>query len=62
MGAHLPNRARPVATWTYRAEVFDDADPAKPAWVCDHNHESPQLAHGCAANWVEDAEQEEQTA
>ena len=64
LGLHKPNRGGIVPPWTYHAEVFDDADASKAVWTCGHDHESPQLAHGCAANWIEDAEQEpkEQTA
>lgn len=59
LGAHVPNRGGNVSPWTYHAEVFDETDPSKALWTCTHNHESPQLAHGCAANWIEDAEQEQ---
>lgn len=59
LGAHQSNRGGVVPPWTYRAEVFDDGDPSKSLWTCTHNHESPQLAHGCAANWIEDAEQDQ---
>jgi hypothetical protein len=62
LGAHLPNRTGPVPRWTYHAEVFDEGDPSKALWICPHTHESPQLAHGCAANWIEDVAQAEQTA
>ena len=57
LGTHQPNRGGVVPPWTYHAEVFDDADPTTPVWTCTDNHESPQLAHGCAANWIEDSEQ-----
>jgi hypothetical protein len=57
LGAHNPSRGMAVPSWTYRAEVLDESDISKPVWTCTHDHESPQLAHGCAANWIEDAEQ-----
>jgi hypothetical protein len=56
LGSHLPNRGTPVAAWAYHAEVYDEVDPSRPVWTCTHNHESPQLAHGCASNWVEGAD------
>ena len=59
LGSHQPARAGRIPPWTYNAEVFDDADPSKPLWTCSDAHESPQLAHGCAANWIEDAEQDQ---
>ncbi len=64
LGSHKPNRGAVAAPWTYHAEVFDEADAGCAVWTCEHDHESPQLAHGCAANWIEEAEQEpkEQTA
>ena len=58
LGLHQPNRGGVVPPWTYHAEVFDDGDASQSIWTCTHNHESPQLAHGCAANWIEEAEQE----
>ncbi len=57
LGTHLQSRAGPAVNWSYHAEVYDDVDPSKPVWACEHQHESPQLAHGCAANWVEEAEE-----
>ena len=54
---HQTGRGGVVPPWTYRAEVFDEDDSSTPVYTCTHNHESPQLAHGCAANWIEDAEQ-----
>ena len=65
LGAHVGQRTGPVSKWTYHAEVYNDSDPGTVVWACEHDHESPQLAHGCAANWIEDAEQSphaEQTA
>jgi hypothetical protein len=56
LGSHLPRRGLPLAAWAYHAEVYDDSDSARPLWTCAHDHESPQLAHGCAANWIEAAE------
>ena len=58
LGSHRQGRGGLVPPWTYHAEVFDDADASKATWTCSHDHESPQLAHGCAANWIEDAEQQ----
>ena len=57
LGAHQMGRGRSAGPWTYRAEVFDESDATNAIWTCAHDHESPQLAHGCAANWIEDAEQ-----
>ena len=57
LGSHLPSRGKPLAAWAYHAEVYDDVDPQSPVWTCAHTHESPQLAHGCAAHWLEDGEQ-----
>lgn len=57
LGTHLPKRGLPLAAWAYHAEVYDDHSPANPVWTCPHGHESPQLAHGCAANWIEGAEE-----
>ena len=56
-----------MPAWAYYAEVYDDIDPSQTVWTCMHKHESPQLAHGCAAIWIDDTEGEsislsEQTA
>ena len=56
LGSHLPNRGKPLALWAYHAEVYDDVDPHSPVWTCTHTHETPQLAHGCAAQWLDDSE------
>jgi hypothetical protein len=56
LGAHRPSRGAVVQPWTYHAEVFDETDASRSLWTCVHDHESPQLAHGCAANWIEEAE------
>jgi hypothetical protein len=57
LASHLPNPGRPVTAWAYYSEVYDDIDPSTALWTCKHAHESPQLAHGCAANWIEGAGQ-----
>jgi hypothetical protein len=58
LGSHELKRGGAVPPWTYHADVFDESDPSKSVYTCAHNHESPQLAHGCAANWIEEAEQD----
>jgi hypothetical protein len=42
--------------WIYRAAAYEhDGRSQEPAWVCEHDHQSAQLAFLCGLEWLESA-------
>ena len=42
------------AQWIYRAAAYGhDGRSHEPSWLCDHQHESAQIAFRCAMEWLD---------